>query len=106
MKASWVVLAGVLWAPAALAQDVGATLWLSANTESVRFVGERVAGPEFNAGAEAIVLAVEGGKVRIMVAERFGWVDPGVLTSTAPVEEAPQFELPPGFQLQMPGGTP
>jgi hypothetical protein len=97
-----------LWTVAApaLAQDVGATMWLTAEAESIRFLGERTSGPKLEAGAEVTVLAVEGGSVRVMVGERFGWVKPEVLTATppAPAEmEGMPFTLPPGFQLQMPG---
>lgn len=60
--------------------------WMVAQTASVRFFGEAVPGPTFEAGEEVEVLVEDGGQVRVRAADRYGWVPKASLTDQAPAE--------------------
>jgi hypothetical protein len=63
--------------------------WFVADTASVRFPGETVAGPAFTAGTEVEVIVTEGDQVRVHKDERYGWVPAAALTATAPTPTMP-----------------
>lgn len=83
----------VLVAGVAQAQEVGQTVELVAQTSSVRFVGERAPGPEFNEGQRVVVVAVEGAQVRVFAGDRYGWVPAASVR--------PPVEAPPPIQIQL-----
>ncbi|MCB9681347.1 MAG: hypothetical protein H6733_07715 [Alphaproteobacteria bacterium] len=100
MRAAWFgMVVACFMGSTAFAQDVGDTVWVTGDTPSVRFVGERTPGPTFTEGTRLTVLAEQDGQVRVFTAERFGWVPRKALTT-----EAPEGAVPPGFQLKLPSG--
>lgn len=85
MRALVLVLS--LFALPAWAQDVGATMYVAADTASTRFLDAETPGPALKTGDEVTVLAVEAGLVRVMAGARYGWVAPTALTATDPTPE-------------------
>ena len=82
------------------------TRYLLTDAPSTRFYGEDVAGPAFNAGDKVELLVTENGKARIYAGERYGWVDPAVLTAAAPAAATPNLDLVPGGNNPLLGGLP
>ena len=85
-----VALVGTWISGAALAQEVGSTVEVVADTPSVRFAGEAVPGPLFNQGQQVRVVAAVGGQIRVVGGERAGWIAPAAVRPVAvPSDEAP-----------------
>lgn len=82
-----VALVGTWLSGAALAQDVGSTVEIVADTPSLRFAGEDVAGPVFNEGQQVRVVAAVGGQIRVVGGDRVGWVAPSAVRPL-PAEDA------------------
>ena len=82
-----VALVGTWLSGTALAQDVGSTVEVVADTPSVRFAGESIPGPLFNEGQQVRVVAVVGGQLRLVGGDRIGWVPPSAVRPL-PVEDA------------------
>ncbi|MEZ4240427.1 MAG: hypothetical protein R3F59_30590 [Myxococcota bacterium] len=94
--------------PAAPAEPAPAgpeTLYVTQDTPSVRFLGQDVAGSEFSAGDAVTVLVRDQGKVRVFTDDKFGWVDPGVLSATAPAPVG-GLTMPAGGASGLLGGLP
>lgn len=96
MFRSMLLIASLLVAGTASAQDVGTKVWLTGDVASLRFADEAVPGPKFTAGASATVVVNAGDLLRVDVDGRLGWVPALAVTATAPAApELPPIELVP-----------
>lgn len=75
---------------AASAADPGDIVAITASVTSERFPDSKIPGPPFEPGARVQLIAVDGGRARVMMRGRFGWVplevvdmDPPEVTSSA-----------------------
>ena len=89
------VAMGMLLSSTAFAQQRGDERWVAKEAASERFAAGRTPGPTFREGQRVVVLAVEGGKVRVFAGRKFGWLPPGVLPDEDP-SGTPVVPLTPG----------
>lgn len=89
----FVALATCVARPAS-AQDVGDTVWLVDDTDTLRFLGSDVAGPGFGGGMAVTVVAREGDHLRVGQGTRFGWVPISAVTTTRPAKVDPERLVP------------
>ena len=86
----------LLFVLVAFAED---PVYTQAETPSLRFSDAAVPGPTFAPGTRLEVLVREGGVVRVVQGDKFGWVPATAVAVTMP---APELDLTPDVE----GGAP
>ncbi len=77
-------------ASVAHAQDAGQPGWMTADTVSTRFPGEKLVGQSFTSGTQVTVVVKDGDQVRVTNGDKFGWVPAASVTATPPEGAASQ----------------
>lgn len=93
------LLAALLFAAPALAQDAGEKGYLVEDVASQRFADAEVPGPELKSGDEVVVLFREGERVRVRKGTGYGWVDADTVSpfpQGGPAASAPLVRPPSG----------
>ncbi|HND34747.1 MAG TPA: hypothetical protein PLA94_32310 [Myxococcota bacterium] len=84
------------------------TRWTTEAVEGVRWLDSTTVTLKLEANAEVELLAVEGGKARVVADAKFGWIDAAKLTDVAPPKPMDPAEgmpggMPPGMPMRLPG---
>jgi len=68
----------------ALAQSVGDFRYLTTEAKLLRYADAKEVSATVKQGTKVEVVAVGGALVRVRAGRDFGWVEPGILSETAP----------------------